>query len=69
MIAVLSHQIRDDRKKKVLSYDNMCHLNNLRVAKKIHYLYRVIFNKDKLLSSVVLTTDRKNDKGYPHPIQ
>ena len=34
MIAALGSLTREERKKVVLSYDNMCHLDNLRVAKK-----------------------------------
>ena len=35
MIAALGKLTREERKKVVLSYDNMCHLDNLRVAKKV----------------------------------
>ena len=34
LIAALGSLTREERKKVVLSYDNMCHLDNLRVAKK-----------------------------------
>ena len=34
MIAALGSLTREERKKVVLSYDNMCHLDNLRVARK-----------------------------------
>lgn len=34
MLAAFSHLSREERKKKILSYDNMCHLDNLKVAKK-----------------------------------
>ena len=34
MIAALRDLSREERKKVVLSYDNMCHLDNLKVAKK-----------------------------------
>ena len=34
MTSALSHLSRVERKKIVLSYDNMCHVDNLRVAKK-----------------------------------
>ena len=34
MLAAFSRMTREDRQKKILSYDNMCHLDNLKVAKK-----------------------------------
>ena len=34
MVAALRDLSREERKKVVLSYDNMCHLDNLKVAKK-----------------------------------
>ena len=34
MLAAFSHMTREDRQKKILTYDNMCHLDNLKVAKK-----------------------------------
>ena len=35
MVAALRSLTREERKKVVLSYDNMCHLDNLRVAKMV----------------------------------
>ena len=34
MLAAFAHLSREERRKKILSYDNMCHLDNLKVAKK-----------------------------------
>lgn len=34
LIAAFGHMKREDWKKIVLAYDNMCHLNNLKVVKK-----------------------------------
>ena len=34
MLVVFSRMSREDRQKKILPYDNMCHLDNLKVAKK-----------------------------------
>ena len=34
MMAALKHLSQDERKQVTLSYDNMCHVDNLRVAKK-----------------------------------
>ena len=33
-MAAFGHKNRDERKEVVVCYDNMCHLNNLRAAKK-----------------------------------
>jgi hypothetical protein len=34
MMAALQHMTREQRQKVVLSYDNMCHVDNLRIARK-----------------------------------
>ena len=34
MMALLQHMTREQRPKVVLSYDNMCHVDNLRIARK-----------------------------------
>ena len=34
LIAAFGHKSREERKRIIVSYDNMCHLNNLKVAKK-----------------------------------
>ena len=34
LVAAFGHQTREEWKKLIVSYDNMCHLNNLKVSKK-----------------------------------
>ena len=34
LIAAFGHKSREERKRIIVSYDNMCHLNNLKAAKK-----------------------------------
>ena len=34
LMAVFGHKSREDRKRIVVSYNSMCHLNSLKVAKK-----------------------------------
>ena len=34
LVAAFGHKTREDWKKLVISYDNMCHINNLKVARK-----------------------------------
>ena len=34
VVAIFSQKMREERKKAIISYDNMCHLDNLRVARK-----------------------------------
>ena len=34
LVAALGHMNRPERQKTIVSYDNMCHLDNLKVAKK-----------------------------------
>ena len=34
MLAAFARMSREERQKKILSYDNMCHLDNLKVAKR-----------------------------------
>lgn len=45
LAAVFAHLPRDEVKKKVISYDNMCHLNNLKVRVNNVY-YVLIFRLD-----------------------
>ena len=33
-MAAIGHKSREERKTIIVSYDNMCHLNNLKAAKK-----------------------------------
>ena len=34
MVGIFSQKTREERKKAIISYDNMCHLDNLRVARE-----------------------------------
>ena len=61
MATVFGHLQRDEVKKKVISYDNMCHLNNLKVRFKLTVL--------RVLIMIDIKTGCKETVATPRPLK
>ena len=62
MLTALQGLSREERRQKVLCYDNMCHLNNLKVAKKPlplpGHLSQLWFDVNKIIDSLHISNHK-----------
>ena len=65
LVAAFSRATREEWKKIIVSYDNMCHLNNLRVAKQLLPLHGdlkyIWLDVNKIIDSLHLS-NHKDDR-------